>query len=166
MSSGTASLWLEDLFTQFGANILGYLRTLVHDVYLAEDIMQNVFMRLHTCYDKRDSIKNIRAFAFTIARREALREISRNVKQANNVTQHQQVFAAKNNSLPTLEVMCLEEALLSLPLEQRETIYLKIYRQLTFQEIASTLDITINTAASRYRYGMEKMQKMLGAENE
>ena len=40
--------------------------------------------------------------------------------------------------------------------------FLKIYAQLTFQEIADTLDISANTAGSRYRYAMEKLSEFLG----
>jgi len=47
-----------------------------------------------------------------------------------------------------------------LPAPQREVITLKVWGGLTFAEIAATLDIPPNTAASRYRYGLEELRRL------
>jgi DNA-directed RNA polymerase specialized sigma24 family protein len=52
---------------------------------------------------------------------------------------------------------CLAE----LPIEQREIIVLKIWNRLTFDEIGNLLEISPNTAAGRYRYGLQKLKKQL-----
>ncbi|QEG02510.1 ECF RNA polymerase sigma factor SigE [Stieleria maiorica] len=49
------------------------------------------------------------------------------------------------------------DALASLPAPQSEVVVLKIWEQLTFAEIAEVLQITPSTAASRYRYALEKL---------
>jgi RNA polymerase sigma-70 factor (ECF subfamily) len=54
----------------------------------------------------------------------------------------------------------LREALDQLPGAQREVVTLKIWGELTFAEIAITLDIPANTAASRYRYALEELRKL------
>jgi len=55
----------------------------------------------------------------------------------------------------------LEQALQSLPPEQREVIALKVDAGLTFAEIGVSLGISPNTAASRYRYALEKLRSAL-----
>jgi RNA polymerase sigma-70 factor (ECF subfamily) len=55
----------------------------------------------------------------------------------------------------------LEEALKSLPPEQREVITLKVDGGLTFAQIAEILKVNANTAASRYRYALEKLRRVL-----
>jgi DNA-directed RNA polymerase specialized sigma24 family protein len=55
-------------------------------------------------------------------------------------------------------------ALRALPPEQREVIHLKVFEGHTFNEIADLTGESINTAASRYRYAMDKLRAMLGAE--
>jgi RNA polymerase sigma-70 factor (ECF subfamily) len=55
----------------------------------------------------------------------------------------------------------LEQALRALPAEQREVISLKVDGGLTFAEIAALLGVSANTAASRYRYALEKMRAAL-----
>ncbi len=52
-------------------------------------------------------------------------------------------------------------ALASLPEEQRAVVHLKIWENLTFARIAEVLDIPANTAASRYRYALEKLRGLL-----
>ncbi|MCK7476508.1 MAG: ECF-type sigma factor [Candidatus Moduliflexus flocculans] len=49
-----------------------------------------------------------------------------------------------------------------LPAEQREAVYLKVFDGLTFREIASVCGVSANTAASRYRYGIEKLREAVG----
>ena len=46
----------------------------------------------------------------------------------------------------------LAEAVNHLPADQREVVIMKIWNELTFQEIGTVLGISQNTAASRYRY--------------
>ena len=48
-----------------------------------------------------------------------------------------------------------------LPAEQREVIVLKIWNQHTFEEIGQLLEISPNTAAGRYRYGIQKLRDCL-----
>lgn len=42
---------------------------------------------------------------------------------------------------------------------------LKVYGQLTFREIATTLEIPMNTAQSRYRYALAALRKRLMPED-
>ena len=55
----------------------------------------------------------------------------------------------------------MQAALAQLPTAQREVIVLKIWGELTFAQIAQALDESINTIASRYRYGLEAMRRLL-----
>ena len=56
----------------------------------------------------------------------------------------------------------LEEALKTLPPKFAEVIVMKIWGERTFAEIGEALEISQNTAASRYRYGLEALKKHLG----
>ena len=52
-------------------------------------------------------------------------------------------------------------ALAELPQDQREAIVLKIWHSYTFEEIGTLLDISPNTVAGRYRYGLQKLRTSL-----
>jgi hypothetical protein len=53
-----------------------------------------------------------------------------------------------------------------LPAQQKEVVTLKIWGELTFDEIARTLDESLNTVASRYRYALEKLKDWVPEEME
>ena len=57
----------------------------------------------------------------------------------------------------------IQEAMNRLPEIYREVVTLKVWGGLTFAEIADSLDISPNTAASRYRYGLEELRKLTKA---
>lgn len=52
------------------------------------------------------------------------------------------------------EALALESALRRLPAEQREVVTLRTWAGLTFEEVATVVGCPVNTAASRYRYGL------------
>ena len=55
-------------------------------------------------------------------------------------------------------------SLAELPVEQREAIVLKIWHEYTFEEIGELLEISPNTVAGRYRYGLQKLRACLKGE--
>lgn len=55
----------------------------------------------------------------------------------------------------------MQDAMKKLPEIYREVITLKVWGELTFAEIAESLAIPANTAASRYRYGLEELRKAM-----
>ena len=55
----------------------------------------------------------------------------------------------------------VQQAVAKLPAEQAEVVVLKIWEQFTFAEIATLIDESPNTAASRYRYALEKLSRHL-----
>ena len=52
----------------------------------------------------------------------------------------------------------LLRAVQQLPKEQGEVLSLKIWGELTFEEISRTLELSLNTVASRYRYALQKLK--------
>lgn len=57
-------------------------------------------------------------------------------------------------------------ALRCLPPEQAEVVVLKIWEGMTFSQIARTLELSPNTAASRYQYAMSKLGQRLSAQKQ
>ena len=57
--------------------------------------------------------------------------------------------------------LAVETSLEKLTPEQRAVLHLKLWENLSFAKIAETLDISQNTAASRYRYALDKLRNVL-----
>jgi RNA polymerase sigma-70 factor (ECF subfamily) len=53
----------------------------------------------------------------------------------------------------------IQSALRELPEEQREVILMHVWAKMSFEEVASALDLSPNTVASRYRYGLSKLRE-------
>lgn len=58
----------------------------------------------------------------------------------------------------------IQAALSELPREQREVLVLRVWSELTFAQIGVALDISQNTAASRYRYALGALRRGLTRE--
>ncbi len=64
------------------------------------------------------------------------------------------------------QMVQLGEALRQLSYEQREVVLLHSHGQMTFTAIAKNLDISTNTAKSRYRYGIQNLRRVFEGEAE
>jgi len=155
---------VEAVAENMSASLLGYIKALLQDKSLAEDIFQNVFCKLWKTKISVEEITNLKAFVFKIAKNEIWRELGKKHSRLR-IVEDSDIFEAVEEKTSELDAICIEESLLKIPKEQREVIYLKIYGQLTFQEIADTLGTSKSTITSRYRYAIEKMRELLGDTN-
>ena len=71
------------------------------------------------------------------------------------------LFCRNTGKNETPDTERLTQALTMLPPEQREVLSLKIAGELTFAQIGEVLSVSQNTAASRYRYALEKLHAVL-----
>ena len=70
-------------------------------------------------------------------------------------------MAAPDNTDENAFREAVSRALDELVPEQRAVVHLKLWEGLTFETIAEMLDLSPNTAASRYRYGLDKLRERL-----
>jgi RNA polymerase sigma-70 factor, ECF subfamily len=131
----------------------------------AEDIVQEVFVAVLQTWPRLSGGQDLTAYLFTALRRAAARCAVRRAWASTLCEMAADELAASavpadDRSGPYSDR--LQRALLALPVEQREVIALKIDGELTFAEIAQVIGVSINTAASRYRYALEKLRVSLG----
>lgn len=156
---------LELIYDGIGKKLYGYILSIVRTAAQAEDVMQNVFVRVAEKRGKIAKAENMTAYIFAMARNEAMEYLRRLPKREESMEENAAIFSVAED--PPDDLLTVEDAkeistaVRSLPLEQREIIMLKIFHDMTFEEISTSLKISHNTAASRYRYGMEKLKKSL-----
>jgi RNA polymerase sigma-70 factor (ECF subfamily) len=129
----------------------------------AEDVVQEVFTAVFQSSHKLAEVQNLTAYLFTALRRAAGRLAARRVRQPRSGEAAIADIASKADpeDRSSLDGERLQNALLALPAEQREVIALKIDGGLTFAETAQVIGISANTAASRYRYALERLRTSL-----
>lgn len=107
-------------------------------------------------------VRSIRAYLHTAARNSAysiLRSRRRRAEVEADLCREFQ-FTVPAVEAP-LDSRALCTAFAKLPVEQREVLVLKVFDEMTFKEIAETTRTSLNTAASRYRYAIDKLRQAL-----
>ena len=151
---------LGEVYDQFGPELYRYLSVLMGNPERAEDVMQEVFLRLVRVARKEPVAVQSRAYVFRLARNEAYRALRKRRREMTTCNCHLlETCDVRQGS--EIERMTLEEALLKLPETQREAIHLKVYMDMTFAEIGQLTNVPLDTAASRYRYALEKLRRVL-----
>ncbi|MGA2031858.1 MAG: RNA polymerase sigma factor [Thermoguttaceae bacterium] len=129
----------------------------------AEDAVQEVFAAVLQSRHKLAEVQNLTAYLFTALRRAAGRSAARRGREPRSGEAAIADIASKAdpNDRSHFDGERLQKALLALPAEQREVLALKIDGGLTFAETAQVIGISANTAASRYRYALERLRASL-----
>ncbi len=156
---------LERLYDAHANALYGFLLTLTRADSESRDLLQEVFIRLARKPDLLSHALDERAFLIRMAHNLALdsfrRRDSRDRRHDQLAAASFGLFARTDDPDETEFRRQLAGALGELPPEQRSVVHLKLWGELTFEQIATTLDIPLNTAASRYRYGLDKLRGRL-----
>jgi RNA polymerase sigma-70 factor (ECF subfamily) len=147
-------------FSEYGPGLLLFARQWVRSPADAEDIVQEAFVKFwrrnHRIDNRALLYATVRSIALDLIRRDS-RRARREAEAFSDVPQSSQPqFAVEDESQRALAA-----AVDLLPHEQREVLVMKIWNELTFAEIGSALEISQNTAASRYRYALSALKKNL-----
>lgn len=159
LPNGTWQSWFE----AYGRQLVLFARQWATSAAGAEDIVQEAFVRFWRSPHRNDAEAHLQLFA--MVRRAGLdhvRATSRRVEREITASADEESTAWFSPTHDDRDC-ALQGALSQLPPEQREVVVLKIWGELTFEQIARTLDIPPNTAASRYRYALEALRRALSA---
>ena len=150
------------LYDRLGPALFRVAFTLLGSRPDAEDAVQEVFVGLVRTRRSLAGVTNLRAYLFSALRHAAGRLASRRPRERSLPLEALLGEASSQPQGSTAEISDkLERARQALPAEQRELLALKVEGGLTFAEIAAVLGINANTAASRYRYALEKLRTAL-----
>lgn len=155
----------RDWLNQHGAALVLLAKQWVPGHADAEDVVQEAFVRF---WKSRQRVADPAAYLYACVRHGALdwrRGQSRRC-QREAAAARSEVERWFTGPLDEQERRAtLEAALLQLPENQREVLVMKIWGGLSFPQIAAALDISPNTAASRYRYALGKLREQLAEES-
>lgn len=157
----------KDWFRQHGPKLLLYARQTTRSLADAEDVLQDAFIRFWR--HQRELGGEPRAFLFASIKRAACDLARRNSRRSRRELAAGFADDGETAGEPFFEVLdrdderrvAIESALRKLPEKLREVLVLKVWGDLTFEQIATQLEISSNTAASRYRYALTALRKQL-----
>lgn len=157
---------LAEIYGEHKDRLLSLAYHLIGDRSAAEDCLQDVFLKL-----TRDAVGlrirgNLRAYLSSCVlnrARDILKKERRNV-HAPSAAGGEHEASGPDPSVEAegrYEAARIQRAIALLPAEQREVVALHLHTGLTFRLIAKLQLVSINTAQSRYRYGIQKLRELL-----
>ena len=169
VGSDENNLAFKEMFDRHHGRLLRSARKILDDDHDAQEVVQETFSQVW----KRISdveLKHLYRYLFRALRLNALKRRARRRRNcsledvAELADDAESIGGQKNISghwLQEIDPFTLEEGLAGLPETQQGVLRMKYYMDLTFNEIGQTLKISSNTAASRCRYGLENLRKIL-----
>ncbi|MBU1369523.1 MAG: sigma-70 family RNA polymerase sigma factor [Bacteroidetes bacterium] len=167
----------EQLIGRHQSRIFSYIMMLVKDKQLADDIFQDTFIKIIKTI-KNNSYKEEGKFiqwAMRIAHNLVIDHFRKSKRISYADVQNDMYDFMENIGLsdPTVEQQMITEQIHEdlrkmiafLPDEQREVLYLRLYAEMSFKDIAELTNVSINTALGRMRYALINMRKMITEKN-
>ena len=141
----------------------------------ADEVFQDVFLKICKKKDQFREAVSFKSWMMTIARNTCIDRLRKNKKHQKDQSfdedpEHNhglsETLAADQTSpldhvTHQMEDQNLKGLLDELPEEQRTTFYSKIVMDMTFEEIAAAMGVSVNTAKSRHRYALKALRKLV-----
>lgn len=154
----------EALYARHAEPVHAFLRRMVGQRDLADDLLQTVFLSMVRSRGRYEPGTSVRSWLFTIAAnaaRDALRRARVRANEAVTLAADPAVFEP---ALPDpAAARIVESALLALSPDQREAVVLHKIHGLSFEEVASVLGIKLSAAKLRAHRGYERLREILAS---
>jgi len=138
---------IEVLYRQHGAALLLFATSIAGERSRAQDMVHQVFLKLLESEDLKLA-KDKKAFLFACVRNAILSEHKRIGHRQVPLNEDTAWFSPPEKDYAGERN--LRRALRTLPDDQRQVVILHIWGELTFCQIGDVLEVSSNTAASRY----------------
>ncbi len=148
--------WAERVYDECAAQLVLYGRALGLGHAEAEDVLHDTFRSL---LELKESPLEAKFYAIRSFRNRALNHRRSLWRRLARELESHRWFESANDVSPA-EAAAMSE-LARLPAEQREVIVLRLWHNLTYEEIARLLGLSPNTTAGRYRYGIARLRRTL-----
>lgn len=169
--AGSQSDALGELYDRYSRLVFGMARNALGDQGLAEEITQDVFMRIWNKASTYQAVQGkVVSWIAGIARNRAI-DVFRHQKSlldGNSLSLEELPLFDPPDSLNVeqaieskLKERRVQQALFQLPIEQREVLALAYFRGYTHEEAAKALGQPLGTVKTRIRLGMQKLREIL-----
>ncbi len=159
---------LRKIYLKYKDLLLTIAFSLIHDSIKAEDILHDVFVAFARNAKKLELRGSLRNYLVTSVVNNVRDRYRRDKHHVVGIGESDPVSSDSSDpqklAILNEDTQLLAEALIQLPLEQRETVILHLKGGLKFKEIARMYNLSTATVQARYRYGIEKLRAVLNGE--
>jgi RNA polymerase sigma-70 factor (family 1) len=155
------------LFDSYKNRIYGYVLAIAHSPYAAEEITQEIFIKLWLCRDLLDMVENLDGYIFTIARNRTLNYLRKAAYDTRLLRELQELARPQNNNveeraLVTEYDQLLRDALSELSPQRRLVFQLSRDGGMNHEEIAAQLHLSRNTVKNHMVEALRFIRSYLG----
>jgi len=156
---------LGHIYDEHAPSLFAFVLNFTRSEAETHDVLQELFLKLATHPAQLTGVRDLRGYLIRLAHRLAIDAFRRRASHASAIeraaAEPVTIFAPAPDADAQSFRDALGRALAELPPEQRAIAHLHLWEGRTFAEIAAALEIPANTAASRYRYAIDKLQALL-----
>lgn len=165
---------LHAFYEAYFDRLYGFIRRMVRQEQLAEDLTQDVFMHLHKNFDAYDATRPLRPWVFTIATNK-VRDYWRSKKHQTVMREvhieddERGGFAISRSDAPDAKLQreeaaaAVADAIQQLPESMKSTLILRYYEGLSFEAIGEIIDRNEAAVRKRYSRALEELRQLLAA---
>ncbi len=155
------------LFDTYRNRLFGYILALSHSRYMAEEITQEIFIKLWLCRDILHEVDNLDGYIFTIARHKLLNHLRKAAYDEKLLHELRGFMVPENNnveerSLVTEYDKLLQDALTLLSPQRRLVYQLSRHQGLNHEEIARRLSLSRYTVKNHLVEALRFIRTYLG----
>ena len=151
-----------EVYQNYRSRLYQYALSLIHSRSEAEDVVHDVFVGLAKQASEGRAPRELSAYLYAAVRNRCIDRMRRRTERPLTDADLELVVAPPGDEERRALGRLLNRALLALPTEQAEVVVLRTWHDLDFAAIARMQGTSINTALSRYQYGLSKLRKELG----
>lgn len=162
----------EYLFRAYSSVLYNYGYKISQDAMITKDALQEVFLTLLTKYHKINFTTSIKLYLLKSLRVEINRRIKADHRFKDNLIQDVDFGydlpledRIIEDEITMIRVRQLSEVIKELPRRQKESIYLKYYEGLSYQEISEVMEIDVTSAYKMIYKGLEHLYEKLAVKN-
>lgn len=138
------------IFDTYKNRLFGYVLAISHSHYAAEEITQEIFLKLWVCRDMLDSIDNLEHYIFTIARNKTLNHLRKAATDSRILGELREKMLRQTNNVEERSKLAECERLITEAIDllspRRRLVYqLSRHQGLNHDQIASQLQLSNNT---------------------
>lgn len=167
---------LEVLIVRHKQRIFSFILSKVLDREIAEDIFQDTFIKVINTLKRRayNEEGKFLPWIMRIAHNLIIDHFRRNkrIPKFNNTNEFD-IFTVISDDVLNVEKQLIKTQILEdvrvliseLPEDQKEVLLMRMYKDMSFKEIAENTDVSINTALGRMRYALINLRKLIDKHN-
>ncbi len=152
----------EEFYKRYHHGLMRFIMSYCRDKNLAEDVVQDVFVKLIGFKVRAGLVRNIKSYIYASALnrcRDIVKKEQKNTALGDNGSNQS---VTDDSAAEHIDIEIMNKNIQNLPERQKEVLLLRTESDLQFKEIASILGISENSAKVNYFYALTSLKKMMG----